>query len=274
MKIESNSTAGDARPARRTRRLMAALLLPCGLAAAALGAKAPQEPADVERVRTALSEWVETRRMIADERADWELAEELLNSEIELLRESISSLQTDISAAAEDVSEADSRAEELMAERDRLEEASSGLAESVEALEARVRELLVLLPVPLAERLDLLVQQLPDEGEETKLSTAERYRNVVGILDQTNKFNREVTVSSEIREVGIGSEAEVEVIYFGIGAAYYVTADEQFGGTGRPTSEGWVWTARDDVAPQIAQAIRVYRVEDPAAFVQLPVQVD
>ena len=42
---------------------------------------------------------------------------------------------------------------------------------------------------------------------------------------------------------------------------------------GTASADGWVWRQADDLAPQVQRAIAVFRNEQPAAFVRLPVQV-
>ncbi|QDU66088.1 DUF3450 family protein [Engelhardtia mirabilis] len=258
------------------RRITIASAVVTGLAAAALvGAAVPvQDGSQLESTRTALESWVQTRRLISSEREQWRLGRELLTSEVELMRDSIASLDEDIAAGRAQISETDTKREELVATHERLKESSAGLAAGVEALEGRVRELLVRLPDPVLERVRPLIQQLPEAGAETKLGLAERYRNVVGILDQVGKFNREISVTSEVRELSSGNSAEVSAMYLGLGQAYFVTGDGKSAGVGRPTAQGWVWTPRDDAAPEIAAAIEVYKQERPASFVRLPIQVD
>ena len=45
-------------------------------------------------------------------------------------------------------------------------------------------------------------------------------RSVVGVLNELHKWNREVTVTSEVRAHADGSSVEVAVIYVGLGQAF------------------------------------------------------
>lgn len=272
MQNRTQSPTGAPRAARG--RVIAALLLTGAAAAVALGASAPQDRSAVDDVRTTLEQWVETRRLIAEERQSWALAERTLADEIALLEDSIATLRESIETARAEVSETDTKRAGLVAEQERLQAASAGLDELVVDLEARTRAVLAVIPPPILEDLAMMIEQLPGEDGETRLSVAERFRNVVYILGQVNKFNREVKVTSEVRDLGDGSEAEVTALYLGIGQSYYVTADGRAAGVGRPTAEGWQWTPRNEAAAAIAEAIRVYRVERPAVFVGLPVELD
>ena len=57
------------------------------------------------------------------------------------------------------------------------------------------------------------------------MTIAERYQNVVGVLNEVNKFNQDIHVVSELMELPDqpSVKAQVRAIYFGLGQAYYVT---------------------------------------------------
>jgi len=231
------------------------------------------EPQDVDGVRATLEKWVETRKVISQEQRDWALGKEMLNERIELVQQEIDSLREKTADTEKSVSEADKKRAELVDENEKLKNASDSLDETVLILETRTKELLAGLPDPIRERVKPLSQRLPDNPEETKLSLAERFQNVVGILNEVNKFNREITVTSEVRTLPDGSSAEVTALYAGIGQGYYATADGKAAGIGTSSPEGWTWTAANDAAPQISQAIAILKNEQVASFVQLPVEI-
>ena len=107
-----------------------------------------------------------------------------------------------------------------------------------------------------------------------KLSLSERFQNVLGILNEVNKFNREIAVTSEVRTLADGTSAEVTALYVGIGQGYYVSADGKVAGVGSAAPEGWVWTPANDAAARVAKAIAILKNEQPASFVPLPVRVE
>lgn len=241
-----------------------------GIATSALAAGTES---GVEGVRTGLEKWVETRKVTSLEQRDWALGKEMLTERIELVQREIDSLKSKISEAQQSIGDADKKRADLVTENDKLKEASAGLAESMVALEIRTRTLLKNLPDPIRERVKPLSQRLPENTGDTKLSFAERFQNIVGILNEVNKFNREVTVTSEVRTLPDGSSAEVTALYVGIGQAFYVSANGKTAGTGTATPEGWRWIANNDLAPQVAKAVAILKNEQVAAFVQLPVEI-
>ncbi|MEW6744600.1 MAG: DUF3450 family protein [Planctomycetota bacterium] len=228
----------------------------------------------LDDTRSVLEQWVETRKVISKERRDWVLGRELLNDRIELVGREIESLRGKIKEAETSIAEADKKRSELVTETDKLKEAAVALTGRVGTLEGRTKDLLERLPDPIRERVKPLSQQLPVDPEQSKLSLSERFRNVVGILNEVNKFNREITLTSEVRALRNGSAAEVTAMYVGIGQGYYVTSDQTAAGVGTPSAGGFVWAPADGAAADIARAIAILKNEQVAEFVQLPVRIE
>jgi FtsZ-binding cell division protein ZapB len=234
---------------------------------------AAESQSGVDGVRAALEKWVETRKVISQEHRDWALGKEMLNERVDLVQQEIDSLQNKIAEAQESISDADKKRVELVEENDKLKAASDALSETVQTLENRTKTMLSRLPDPIRERIKPLSQRLPEDPKNAKLSLAERFQNVVGILNEVNKFNREITVTSEVRSLPDGTSAEVAALYVGVGQAYYAGANGKIAGIGTASIDGWIWTPTDDAAPQISQAIAILQNEQVASFVQLPVEI-
>jgi FtsZ-binding cell division protein ZapB len=237
------------------------------------GAGAAEAGNGVDGVRASLEKWVDTRKVISQEKRDWDLGQEMLNERISMLEREIETLRARIAEAQESITDADQKRAGLLEENEALKAASSGLAESMAVFEIRTRSLLNRMPDPIRERVKPLSQRIPVEVGETKLSFAERFQNVVGILNEVNKFNREITVTSEVRALPDGTSAEVAAMYVGVSRAYYVGGNGTIAGYGTAGADGWVWTAADEIAPQVARCIAILKNEQVASFVQLPVEV-
>ncbi len=231
------------------------------------------ESQGVDGVRAALGKWVETRKVISLEQRDWTLGKEMLNERIGLVQREIDSLRTKISEAQQSISDADKKRVDLVVENDKLKEAADGLSGSLVALEIRTRALLKKLPDPIRERVKPLSQRLPENTGDTKLSFSERFQNVVGILNEVNKFNREITMTSEVRALSDGASAEVTAVYIGIGQGYYASADGKNAGVGSAGADGWAWTPANDIAPEVSSVIAILKNEQVATFVNLPVEI-
>lgn len=247
-------------------------VLAAGLAAWA--APVAQSP-DVDRhesTRSTVARWVETQQIISKEKKDWQLGKEVLLQRISLIENEIGQLERKRDATRGSIAEAEGQRRELEQRNEAMKRASAELAGIIGPLERKTRELLATLPDPIVERVRPLSERIPEDPDDTRASLGERFQNVIGILNEVNKFNGDITVTNEIRELADGSTAEVTAIYVGLGQAYYVTSSGRAAGVGRPTPEGWEWTAANHLAPEIAQAVAIVKGDVPA-FVPLPVEI-
>jgi hypothetical protein len=240
-----------------------------GLALAA-GAAEEGEPGS----RVALEKWVETRRLASRERQEWRAGKVLLEERIELLRREAAALAESTAQVNGSLGEADRKLADSAARIAELKEAVQGLGGDIARLEARVQALLAAAPAPIVERVKPLSQRLPAPGAATRLGLSERFQNVVGILNELNKFSREISVTSEVRDLQGGAKAEVSVLYVGLAAAYYCNPASGVAGVGRPTPAGWVWEPANGLAQTVADAIAIHRNEKPAGYVLLPAKVE
>lgn len=243
----------------------------CLFSSIALSAEAVDS--DVDKVRASLEKWVETRRIISQEKHDFELAKEMLSERIELIEREIESLRGKIRDTKESVTGADKKQAELREENENFKKISASLIGVTFDLESKTKALLKRLPAPIRERVKPLSQRIPHNQEEIQQSLSERFQNVVGILNEVNKFNREITVTSEVRELPDKTSAEVTALYIGIGQAYYVNGKGDVAGIGTTSSDGWVWMPANESAVQIATAVSIFKNETAAVFVQLPVHI-
>ncbi len=241
---------------------------------AATAAMAQGTPADaVATTRNTLEQWVETRSLVSKETRDWTLAKESLTARMDVVKREIVAMQKRIAEAESNLAEADKKRLELQAENDRQKATASTLEERIAGLEQRLLQTLPRLPDPLREKVKPLTQRVPAKDQPVTLSLGDRYATVVGVLNEIHKWNREITVTSEVRALPDGSSVEVAVLYAGIGQAWYAGGNGRIAGVGLATADSWVWRPANELAPAIGKAIAVFKNEQPAAFVQLPVQV-
>ncbi|MBN1586360.1 MAG: DUF3450 family protein [Candidatus Omnitrophica bacterium] len=227
----------------------------------------------VEIARTALEKWVETRRILSQERKDFEVGRELVQERIELVQREIESLREKIAEAEESITEADKKRGGLLEENEKLKEAAVSVSATLVELESQTKALLKKLPDPIRERVKPLSQRFPEDPKGTKLGLGERFQNVIGVLNEVGKFNREITLTSEVRALPDGTSAEVTALYVGIGQGYYAGNNGEVGGTGKSSAEGWIWTPANEFAAEIFDTISILKNEKVADFVKLPVEI-
>jgi hypothetical protein len=242
-----------------------------GISAPLLGAEGGE---DLESVRATLAKWMETQQIISKEERDWQVGKEVLQQRIDLIRGEISTLDARIEQTRKSISEADGKRGEMIRENEALKAASASLRAAIGALERRTLSMLGSVPDPVRERVKPLSQRIPSDPANTTLSLSERFQNVIGILNELNKFSQEITITSEIRTLSGGDRAEVKALYLGLAQAYYVTPRGDRAGIGRSTAEGWSWTESDHLADEIARAIAIVQNEEVPAYVPLPVTIE
>ena len=263
------------RPRRRlqfTATAVAAATIACAVLTHA-AAPADSDDQDIQVTRSALEQWVETKRLISQERRDWKQGRELLVEQKDLIRTEIDALREKIAASTRNIAKTDEDMQTLEAKKASLEAVSASLLDTVVALETRTRALMNQLPAPIVDRVKPLTQRIPEDPANTTQSLGERFATVAGILKDISRFNSEITVTSEVRDLGDGTSFEVTAMYVGISYGFYVNAAGDSAGIGFGGPEGWVWTPRNDAAPEIARAIAILGGDEIADFVQVPVEI-
>lgn len=247
------------------RKLMMILVL----SGAALGVQAQ----DLDATKEALSKWVETRKLISEEKQKWELEREILGDRIDLVRNERDTLNSKIHETQSLITDADKKREDLVKEKDALKNASATLVNRIFTLEREVMALLPTLPEPVQERIKPLSQRIP-KTQETDLSLSERYQNVIGIINDLNKGAGEITVVSEVKTLADGTTAEVQTMYIGYAVGYSCNNNGDVAFVGTPTSKGWNWEQDNSIAPKVADSISILKNEKVAAFIEMPVSVN
>jgi septal ring factor EnvC (AmiA/AmiB activator) len=232
----------------------------------------PDTESHLETARATVAKWVETQQLIYKEKRDWQQGRELLLGRIELIKNEISSLEEKIKAAGDTATDTDGKKAELMAQNEALKQVGRALAADLAALEQDVRAFRAVLPEAMLAKLHPLYQRIPEDPNHTKASLAERYQNVLGILNEITKFNSEITLVSEIRTLANGKPAEVKTVYVGLGQAYFLSAKGE-AGIGRPTAAGWQWESVSGIAPRVLAVIEILQNKSHPAFVPLPVKL-
>lgn len=247
-------------------------------------AVAEQDPAAENPVATrlrGLNELVEQfaaiNETLARESRDWRRAEQIYLDQITLIDAEIRDLEEGTEDARKNLAETEEDFTRLTEEKAELVAATEGLEEIIGELETQVKALVERLPEPLKNRLEKsrsLIPESEEQAEERKLDVTRRFVPLLSILAQTEKFQNGVHLEIQTVPVSNGERAECSVIYFGLGQAFYVSRDRTYAGTGHPTEDrGWTWLAQNSIAEQVGQVVDILNSEKPAAYVELPVQL-
>jgi hypothetical protein len=278
--MNPNHESGFARP-----RSVAFALAAAGMFCASVSGQnsPPPSPAaanteKIELIRAELSRALEIEQTIAREETDWKLGKEVLANRVAFLENQIKELDEKAKDEQGKITVADEERGKKLKEAEGLTAADEEAKARVRAIEARVLKLLPALPAPLAEKIGPLAERLPKpemKDEEIRLSVSVRYANVLGILNEVNKFHGDVFTGPERRKISTGAEAEVETLYFGIAAACYAGSGEtaKEAGIGKSSPQGWEWEAKPADAANIAKVIKIQGGATPE-FVPMMIQTD
>jgi hypothetical protein len=226
----------------------------------------------LEETRLVMGKWIETQQILSRERTEWQQGKEILLGRLELVKKEIAELEEKIAAAQGEIATAEEKRAALVAEEEELRSAEGQLASAASSMEGEVQRLYRALPPSLQGRLRQLHERIPADPAATRVAVAERFQNVLGILNEANKANSELTVDFEVRELADGKPSEVRVLYVGLAQAYYVGAQGQ-AGVGRPSPDGWQWEPAPRSAGDILTALEIFQGKHSPAFVPLPVKL-
>jgi hypothetical protein len=225
-----------------------------------------------EAARAGVGKWVGTQQIIFKERREWDQEREILAARTEAVRKEIAQVEERLAGTRQAAVEAAGRRAAVEAESEALRRTGLGLAEAVTQHEDHLRRLARALPAPLAEKVAPLYQRMPAAGAPARASVAERFQNVLGILNEINRMNGEITLASEIRTLSDGRPSEVRTVYLGLAQAYYLSAGGE-AGIGRPGEDGWAWESAPDLAPHLAEVVEILQNKRSPRFVALPVRI-
>jgi uncharacterized protein DUF3450 len=247
-------------------------------APAAVRAGVDEAPAPAENAggpasaRTLLAKWMETERIIAQERAEWQHSRDMLRARIDLVNSEIQAQQEKTKQLHDAAADLGAKRATLLADDQAAQSALDALDGYVGDLEAGLRGLSARFPEPLRARVKPLLDRMPADPAHTRVSLAERFQNIVGILNEANKFDNDISMNAEVRTLSDGKPAEVRVVYVGLGQAYFVSAKGE-AGVGRPGPDGWLWEADPTIAPAVAQVVEILLAKSKPKLVPLPVSL-
>jgi predicted nucleic acid-binding Zn-ribbon protein len=228
----------------------------------------------MDETRSLLQQWAATQRLISSERTEWETGKAMLEGRIQLLKSSIEETEKKIAEAKTKLEDAKKRTAEAEAEKAQIKEASDALIAAAPELEKGVKDLFKRVPGIVQEKVKVLHDRIPKEGADLKnITAAERFQNVLGILNELNKANNELNSLPEIHDLGNGKKAEVKVVYVGLGQGYFVNSNGDIGGLGLPSETGWVWNTDAAIAPKMRELVEVMKKAVAPKLVELPAQI-
>ena len=144
------------------------------------------------------------------------------------------------------------------------------LFQGLGTIQSRLEDLHPLLPSPLAERLSPFWEKLKTDPENRRMPLRERVETTVSLMQSIHIFQRSVLLERQEFTLNDERSREFQVIYFGLGAAYFVNESGTVSGYGIPTSNGWAWTRMDEIAKEVMTGVQMLKNRTMPRFLQLP----
>jgi len=248
-------------------------LLLCGLAVCAIAQPLSAQVSDaaverIEATREAIRAYVQVRQDIARLTNEWAAEKDLIERRLALYESERERLEVQIAETEAETTSAERRIAEVNAEIADLRAATAIVAEALPAIEDRLRTLSAFFPEPLARKVN------PFIGQMGRGRVAERMSYVVGVLNEVDRFNNEFTPATMQKSLEDGRQIVVDVLYAGLGGAYWADASGTTGGMLTPARDGWESHQMDEHAATIRMALDWQKGENkPASFVSLPFQL-
>lgn len=240
----------------------------------AAGTQAEQVASSIQAGREQLGEWMEVQRIISQEQVSWKSTQSALQGRIDLVKLELDDFASRLNASETNIKGEETRKVNLEKELELANKATQSLTDSALYLEGELKKLKGILPAPIYTKVQALYERMPADPKTTKVSLAERYQNILGILNEADKANAEITVLAEVRELPGTPATEVETIYVGLAQAYFVNAERNFAGMGHPVDGKWEWTRMDELGGSIAEVLAVMSTKVKPKFVYLPAKLD
>ena len=212
--------------------------------------------AEVKEARQLISEWVETERIISDEKAHWQGEREILTDLIATLEAGNAALDESLAKSDAEMANMSRQRADLSERQLRAGDAVNALRSKVEQLETQAQSLLPILPTPLQDRIGRFSEAVKEPERASKFSLRERLENAVAVLQAANLFHQGVNLEKQ-KLIVDGKTREFQVLYLGLSVGYFVNEASTTAGYGLPMGKKWEWTQKNDLADEIRQAVAV-----------------
>jgi hypothetical protein len=237
-----------------------------------LSAQAPDTAAQLSETRTILEEWVRTEAQISQESSQWEVEKRILQDIAQVASHEIEILQQGIAKIRASQTSGEHEKDTLLQRRQELDTLVQRLERYLPLLEQQLLDRIQWFPHPLLDTISLHSQKL-SAAQDTPANFVSRAQNIAVILREADSFNAKVSLDRPVLQLD-GTQGKVyNVLYFGLGAAYFVDETGSTAGFGTPARGGWKWNREDKLAPLVRDAVQVFESQIPAKFIHLPVHL-
>ena len=228
---------------------------------------------DALSTRSIIEQWIQAEKSVNKARTDWKLDLQNLTTHKNLLESENKSLEAQLSGLDERQESTFEKRENLDQRIADLESVQTRLEDRIKTSENSIAALLPKLPPLLRKKIESRLPKSNVSSTELNQQVSKlvrRLQKLIGIWTEIHQFQNEITVAKQVISLLDASEVEAEVLYLGLAQAYFVTADDQRSGIGKPQSSGWVWTEVPALGSEVRSALNALNLPDPRNPVTLP----
>ena len=219
---------------------------------------------------TIIQEWIQTEQLISEETTEWNIEKAALLDIRDALKTEIIELDKRLAESEEEAVGAAKQRTELLEQKNEIEDTTRSLIEGVDTLEIQVEEAFKILPTPLAKRLQPFRQKLNNQIENYNIPLRQRVDTLLSLIQAVSLFHRNISIERQEFSLEDGVSREFQVMYFGLGIAYFVNESGTVAGYGSPSKNGWVWKRDDSLALEISTGLDMVNNRAMPRFLKLP----
>ena len=219
-----------------------------------------------------VAKWVDLRRELTEEKESWEEEKAHLEQEQDILKKEQEILQNEIAVAREESLSIESQRSHLVARKKILNKAIDDCLPVLQSAEEDLREWQTFLPSSL---LSPPVKRAFDRLQNgSGQSFTRRLQLIVSLYGEIERLQNNVHVIKEVLKVKPDLSREMDIVYLGLARGFAVSQDNTIAGVGVPAENGWQWKWRNEIAPEVRNAVDFHSHEKTADFVHLPLTVE
>ena len=227
--------------------------------------------AEIKETHAIIGEWVATERLISEEKSEWEIEKSALLDLKQALSTELVELNAKLKKTEEEAVGVAKQREDLTARKDAALQATRSLHQGLDQVVTKLEQAFSLLPTPVADRLAPYRKKLTPGKGMPVLPLRQRVDALVSLLQAIQNFHRSVTLERQEFTLDDNMSREFQVMYFGLGTAYFVNESGTVAGYGQPGDRGWQWTRSDSLAREISTGVDMLNNRAMPRFLELPI---
>ena len=227
--------------------------------------------AEIKETHAIIGEWVATERLISEEESEWEIEKSALLDLKQALSTELVELNAKLKKTEEEAVGAAKQREDLTARKDAALQATRSLHQGLDQVVTKLERAFSLLPTPVADRLAPYRKKLTPRKGMPVPPLRQRVDALVSLLQAIQNFHRSVTLERQEFTLDDNKSREFQVMYFGLGTAYFVNESGTVAGYGQPGDKGWQWTRSDSLAREISTGVDMLNNRAMPRFLELPI---